>query len=150
MGILAAREISRFKGIGLCETTSVVSISKYRLFLPPSFPFFDPYPIEETILLLFRPRDPGYFVTAGPSRSSPSSFSFPPPSRRNNSALSRTRVERVDENKDLRGVFSTIRSIVKGNLKRKRRRRDNVSRDGQMGPDRWKSWKRYDRDRYHD
>lgn len=74
MGILAAREISRFKGIGLCETTSVVSISKYRLFLPPSFPFFDPYPIEETILLLFRPRDPGYFVTAGPSRSSPSSF----------------------------------------------------------------------------
>lgn len=37
MGILAAREISRFKGIGLCETTSVVSISKYRLFLPRSF-----------------------------------------------------------------------------------------------------------------
>lgn len=107
MGILAAREISRFKGIGLCETTSVVSISKYRLFLPPSFPFFDPYPIEETILLLFRPRDPGYFVTAGPSRSSPSSFSFPPrPSLVRPAATSRPALPIFDKLLDKRDAIS--------------------------------------------
>lgn len=80
MGILAAREISRFKGIGLYRTTSVVSISK----LPPFVPFVSPsppYPSEETILLLFRPRDLGYFVT--PDRVDASvSLPFSRPSNR--------------------------------------------------------------------
>lgn len=46
-----------------------------------SFSSFDPYPSEETILLLFRPRDLGYFVT--PDRVDASvSLPFSRPSNR--------------------------------------------------------------------
>lgn len=85
------REISRLKGIGLSEPTSVVSIPKYRLFpFVPVFLFLlRSYPIEETILLLFRPRDLDISLRRPESMPSFPFPSFPPPLPPHRTATSR-------------------------------------------------------------
>lgn len=70
MGILAAREISRFKGIGLCERHRWYRFPNIGFSLPPrSFLFLlRSVPHRGNDLAFISPSGSGYFVTAGPSR----------------------------------------------------------------------------------
>lgn len=85
MGILAAREISRFKGIGLCERHRWYRFPNIGFSLPPrSFLFLlRSVPHRGNDLAFISPSGSGYFVTAGPSRCLSLLLpSFPRPSSR--------------------------------------------------------------------